>query len=116
MHGQEGSWRSVSAQYRKLIFSAGEQRENKAGFDPSLVRKVLDEGGELPLRELVRCHVRYFNDGVALGSRLFVEEVFEQNRALFGERRETGARKMKGGDWNGLFCLRNLSRALAVPG
>jgi len=116
MHGQESSWRSVSAQYRKLIFTAGEQRENKAGLNLAQVRKVLDAGGELPLHELIRCHIRYFNDGVALGSRLFVEEVFEQNRALFGDRRKTGARKMKGGDWEGLFCLRNLSQALAAPG
>jgi REP element-mobilizing transposase RayT len=116
MHGQEGSWRSVSAQYRKFLFAAGEQSDARKGFDPEKVRRVLEEGGELPLRELICCHVRYFNDGVALGSRLFVEEIFTQNRSLFGERRKTGAQKMKGGDWEGLFCLRNLSHALAAPG
>ena len=112
MHGQEGSWRSLAAPYRRLLFSAGEKR----GFDPEQVRKVLDGGGELALHELVRCHVRYFNDGVALGSRLFVDEVFAQNRPLFGEKRKDGARRMKGGDWDGLFCLRNLSVPLAAPG
>ena len=112
MHGQEGAWRQIAAQYRKLLFCAGEN----TGFDPAQVRKVLAENGELALHELVRCHVRYFNDGVALGSRLFVDEVFAHNRPLFGDRRKTGARKMKGGDWNGLFCLRNLSDALAAPG
>ncbi len=116
MHGQEDSWRKLAAQYRKLIFCAGEKTESKAGFDPAQVRKVLDEGGELPLHDLIRCHVRYFNDGVALGCRLFVDEVFAQNRSLFGERRKEGARKMRGGDWNGLFCLRNLSSALTAPG
>ncbi len=115
MHGQKGSWQSISMQYRKLLFISGEQGESKAGFDPNQVKKVLEEGGELPLHELIRCHVRYFNDGTALGSRLFVEEVFAQNRSLFGNRRKTGARKMKGGEWNGLFCLRNLSHALAAP-
>jgi len=115
MHGQKGSWRSVSAQYRKLLFCKGERTETRAGFDPAKVRRVLDEDGELSLHELLHCHVRYFNDGVALGSRLFVEEVFTQNRSLFGERRKEGARRMKGGDWEGLFCLRNLSAALAAP-
>ncbi len=116
MHGQEGSWRKAAAQYRKLLFCAGQKNEARGGFDPARVRQVLEEGGELPLHELIRCHVRYFNDGVALGSRLFVDEVFAQNRSLFGARRRDGARKMKGGDWNGLFCLRNLSAALAAPG
>jgi REP element-mobilizing transposase RayT len=116
MHGQEGSWKSISARYRKLLFAVGEQASTKAGFDSKKVRRVLEEGGELPLGELIRCHVRYFNDGVALGSQLFVEEVFRQNRTLFGERRQTGARRMKGGNWNGLFCLRNLSHALTAPG
>jgi len=116
MHGQEGSWRKAAAQYRKLLFCAGEKTGIRAGFDPAQVREVLEAGGELAVHELVRCHVRYFNDGVALGSRLFVDEVFVQNRSLFGQRRKDGARKMKGGDWNGLFCLRNLSDALAAPG
>jgi len=116
MHGQESSWRSVSAQYRKLLFCAGGRTDERAGFDPEQVHRVLDEGGELPLHELIRCHVRYFNDGVALGSRLFVEEVFAQNRSLFGKHRKDGARKMEGGDWDGLFCLRNLSAALSAPG
>ncbi len=116
MHGQDGSWREVSAQYRKLLFCAGEQTDARLGFTPEQVRKVLDEGGKLSRRELIRCHVRYFNDGVALGSRLFVEEVFMQNRSLFGKRRKDGARKMKGGDWDGLFCLRNLSAALIASG
>jgi hypothetical protein len=116
MHGQAGSWRSMAAKYRCLLFCAGRESDAKAGIDPLEVRKVLDAGGELKLNELIRCHVRYFNDGVALGSRLFVEEVFAHNRSLFGERRKSGARKMKGGDWNGLFCLRNLTGALAAPG
>ena len=110
------AWRSIAAQYREWLFCAGEKTEARAGFDPAQVRKVLEAGGELPLHQLIRCHVRYFNDGAALGSRLFVEEVFANNRPLFGERRKDGARKMKGGDWNGLFCLRNLSAALSAPG
>jgi len=115
-YGQASSWRSIAAQYREWLFCAGEKIDARAGFDPAEVRKVLEAGGELPLHQLIRCHVRYFNDGAALGSRLFVEEVFANNRPLFGERRKDGARKMKGGDWNGLFCLRNLSAALSAPG
>ena len=94
----------------------GKRTKPVAVSTPRGCAKFSKRGGELPLHELIRCHVRYFNDGVALGSRLFVDEVFAQNRSLFGARRRDGARKMKGGDWNGLFCLRNLSAALAAPG
>ena len=96
--------------------SAGERTETRAGFDPDHLRAVIAAGGELPTHVLIRCHVRYFNDGVAIGSRGFVEEVFTRNRAQFGARRRDGARRMRGGPWDDLFCLRNLTAALAAPG
>jgi putative transposase len=40
--------------------------------------------------------VRYFTDGAALGSRAFVDGLFEQCRERFGAKRRTGARKMRG--------------------
>ncbi len=45
-----------------------------------------------------------------LGSREFLEGVFERNRKLFGPRRKTGARKFRGPQWKGigLFSLRDL--------
>ena len=112
---QDASWRKVSAQYRMLLFCSGAETEERTGMELTEVEKTLAEGGELDQFDLLRCRVRYFSDGVALGSRLFVEDVFENNRQLFGERRKNGARKMNGGDWNGLFSLRNLSHAVAAP-
>jgi hypothetical protein len=115
--GQEGSWRSIVAKYRTYLFSTGKETDARKGFNPKQVQEVLNQEGELPLETLIRCHVRYFNDGVALGSRLFIEEVFENNRLLFGKHRKNGARKMRGGDWKGLYSLRNLSPgAVAAPG
>ena len=110
------SWRKISAQYRMHLFCAGEETEERKGIRPDEVKKVLDEGGELGRYDLMRCRVRYFSDGVAMGSKLFIEEVFENNRVLFSERRKTGARKMRGGDWTGLCSLRDLSGAVAAPG
>ena len=43
-----------------------------------------------------------------LGSRAFVNEVFESHRAWFGKKRKTGARKMRGIDAPGLFVARAL--------
>ena len=114
--GDDLSWRKISAQYRMRLFCAGEETEERKGIRQEEVKKVLDEGGELDRYDLMRCRVRYFSDGVALGSKLFIEEVFENNRELFSERRKTGARKMRGGDWTGLCSLRDLSGAVAAPG
>jgi hypothetical protein len=69
--------------------------------------KVLENGGKLSLSELLRCRVRYFSDGVAIGSRSIVEGVFAGIREHFGEKRKDGARKI-GETTAGLFSLRAL--------
>ena len=107
-------WKRFSRAYRKLLFAAGERREaaagetRRGGIVPGRVQEVLEGNGELTLGELVRCRVRYFTDGLALGSERFVEEVFESNREKFGAKRRNGARKLAGGDFQGLRIMRDL--------
>jgi putative transposase len=50
-------------------------------------------GGELTRIEELRCRVRYFTEGVVIGSKVFVERWFAENKAWFG-RRKTGARSI----------------------
>jgi len=57
--------------------------------------------------------VRYFTDGVVIGTRGFVEEVFAKHRNQFGHKRKTGARPMKYGEWEGLCTVRDL-RSMVV--
>jgi hypothetical protein len=45
---------------------------------------------------LLRYRVRYFTDGVVIGSRMFVNETFAASRERFGAKRKDGARKMRG--------------------
>jgi hypothetical protein len=42
----------------------------------------------------VRGRVRAFSESLVLGSRDFVEAVFEANRSCFGPQRKEGARRM----------------------
>jgi hypothetical protein len=65
-------------------------------------------GGRLPVAAALRCRVRYFTGGAVLGSREWVEEVFGQFRGRMGGHRRSGARTMKGSDWEGLAVLRDL--------
>mgnify|MGYP001616255102 CR=1 FL=1 len=69
--------------------------------------EVLKSGGDLPLDELLRCRVRYFTDGLILGSHAYLDEMFRRFRSRFGEQRQTGARPMRGG-FVGLFTARRL--------
>jgi len=45
---------------------------------------------------VLRLRVRYFTDGVVLGTRNYVNEVFVEYRDRFGPRRKSGARKLRG--------------------
>ena len=111
------NWREMARSYRKLLFSEGEQRKPepgkrvRRGIAPERVQQVLEGEGELTLGELVRCRVRYFSDGVALGGVRFVEQIFERNRGLFGAKRKDGARRIAGSELNGLRTLRDLRKS-----
>lgn len=52
--------------------------------------------GEIPFGRMLRCRVRYFTAGAVIGSRQFVNEVFENSRERFGPKRKDGARKLRG--------------------
>jgi REP element-mobilizing transposase RayT len=113
--GGESGWPRAGQAYRKWIFEQGEQKgldekgaAVRAGFTPEKVREVLEAGGALSRTELLHCRVRYFSDGVALGSRAYVEDLFRRHRGAFSARRNSGACKMAGGDWGDLCTLRRL--------
>ena len=79
----------------------------KKGFSKERVEAVLKSGGKLSRAELLRCQVRWFSDGVAIGSKGFVEGIFTRCREHFGAKRKDGARKLRE-DAGGLHALRQL--------
>ena len=99
--------------YRTWLFEEGrEQRDGdgnltRRGLDPKTIEQVKKEGGKLSRPQLLRCRVRYFSAGVAIGSKSFVEEVFKARRSHFGPKRKDGARPIKEAD-SGLCSLRDL--------
>jgi REP-associated tyrosine transposase len=52
------------------------------------------EKGKLSPEELVRLRVRYFTDGVVLGSKAFVEGIFAAQRERFSPKRKEGSRRI----------------------
>ncbi|HPB11908.1 MAG TPA: hypothetical protein PLT74_11650, partial [Kiritimatiellia bacterium] len=88
--------------------AAGGGQVIRPGFVAAEVTRVLEGGGKLTLPQALRCRVRYFTDGLALGGKAFVEGVFERNRRFFGPKRVTGARKMRFAEWGDLRTARAL--------
>jgi hypothetical protein len=70
-------------------------------------------GKDVALRKMLRWKIRYFTDSGVVGSRAFVESLFEQSRERFGPRRKSGARKMRG-QAAGVADLRWTERDLRV--
>lgn len=121
------TWASgAQDRYRVMLFADGEevfvdrpecgetQKMVRKGFKQEDVERVLENGGKLTFGESLRCRVRYYSDGMALGSRDFTEKIFNGSRELFGEKRKTGARPVREIGWGAkktrLYTMRQLRK------
>jgi hypothetical protein len=100
--------------YRCLLFANGVEIRDaqnrkvvRRGVTADEARQVLKEKGKLSTAEMVRLRVRYFSDGLVLGSKEFVENVFTENREKFGPKRKDGARRVSESE-SPLYALRRL--------
>jgi REP element-mobilizing transposase RayT len=104
------NWNKASAAYRLYLTERGHIRV--AGKSGSIDRRVrletLEREGRLPLSELLRLRIRYFSDGLVLGSELFVEEIFAKNRSRFAEKRKSGSRAIRQIQDRSLNVIRDL--------
>jgi len=109
-------WRRTHARYRLFLYSEGREiapnpetgQPGRKGFSPEKIEEVEQAEGAMPIAEVLRHKIRYFSDGVVLGSAEFVNRTFERERHRFGPKRKDGARKMRGADFGTLRVLRAL--------
>jgi hypothetical protein len=88
-------------------------QRGRRGFKEAEIEAVVERDGAMSLSEALRHRVRYFSDGAVLGTAEFVNAVFERERGQggrFGEKRTSGARRMRGADWGELRVLRDLRK------
>jgi putative transposase len=123
----------VSREYRMLLLEEGEEKtrdvvDEEGEITEEVVQKGipaekvaaelrrLGSGKDVALRQMLRWKVRYFTDGAAVGSRAFVDGLYEQCRERFGAKRKSGARKMRGraaaGAGDQLWSARDLRKGI----
>jgi len=106
------TWKKFQGAYRKFLFlEAGKPgHSGKMQLEREEIEKVLQAGGGLNIAQLLRLRVRYLTAGVILGSQEFVEATWKKHCREQSPKRRSGARKMKGGDWQGLRTMRDLQK------
>jgi len=92
-------WKEVGAEYRRRLFVRGgvSGSSGKAAMSREQIRRVLQKGGELSVGEVLRLRIRHMTDGVVLGSKGFVDQIWLAHRDRFGPKRRSGARPIRGG-------------------
>jgi putative transposase len=108
---QTTSSEQVAAEYRKHLFLRGAagSRNHPPAFDQAKAEAVVEqEKGELPLQERLRCKIRYFSDGVILGSKDFVQFHCQRLEQKIGYKRKSGPTALEFLGPATLWVFRNL--------
>ncbi|NBB79246.1 MAG: transposase, partial [Verrucomicrobia bacterium] len=106
--GGDHSAQSVLSAHRTLLFGQGANPwlMGSRAFDrETAVRVIEEEGGVLPASVALRCRVRYFTDGLVLGSAEFVRELTGEVQRVCRRKKPPGAKIMKGAEWGGLAVV-----------
>ena len=92
--GGAKAYRCILHDEGREVKDAQNEKVVRRGVTAETARAVLAERGKLSTAELVRLRVRYFSDGVVLGSKAFVEGIFEAQRERFSPKRKVGSRRI----------------------
>ena len=101
----------LAREYRKHLFLRGAvaSENHPPAFALARAQEVVEqENGELSLQERLRCRIRYFTDGVILGSRSFVESHRQRLKQKIGYKRKSGPTALKALGQATLWVFRNL--------
>jgi putative transposase len=99
--------------YRMILFGKGyatkQDGSNPRGtVSAERLEEIIRLDGKVPIQELLRVRVRYFADGLALGSKAFVEDIVRQNAGAFGAKRSRAGSALPRNAWGQLHVVRNL--------
>ncbi|WP_411847608.1 transposase [Roseibacillus persicicus] len=97
----------IGKEYRKLLLRASQEvvlnakvvkkgmSKEKAENEISALEQSTSKSDRV-ISKVIQHRIRYFSDGVVIGSKDFVDSFFNQTKHRFGSKRTTGARKPRG--------------------
>jgi len=99
------------AGYRQTLYGYGsENRPGKRSFSREEALEVLEtRKGKLSLPEILRCRIRYFSEGIVIGSPEFVQP-FTRPHAAEESGGPAEPHKMQGAEWKGLSVARGFRK------
>ncbi len=105
---EKNDWKKALEAYRELLFGKGAvaQKIGQRTVDDNVSKAVLDKQGKLSTPELLRCRVKYFTEGAIIGSKVFIQNCYEQNLEKSNSKRFFSPKEMHGGDWGILKVFR----------
>ena len=104
------------ASYRLILFGKGFGTKGALDKDHGRIsaerlEQIIQNKGKVPLEELLRVRVRYFGDGLAIGSKAFITQFLGEHRDVFGNKRsKAGTPLPTTGEAFILHSFRNLQR------
>lgn len=111
------NWEEQMAGYRLFLMGKAAVGPNseQAVLDPKKVLEAYRAGGKLSQGEMLLLKVRYFTEGIALGSGQFVEDIFQESWQRYCKVRQQSGWKMEGTDWGGLMSLKRIKKPIESP-
>lgn len=106
VHWKPGIWKAVHAEYRRLLYAAGEESPVRKGFAREEAMDVEAAEGHLAAGAALLHRIRHLSEGVILGSRSFIDGWLSRNEWRFGKRslRRGSSRRLP--DLSGMGLLR----------
>ena len=107
------SWKNLLPGYNLILYgkgyrSKGVEGKDQGRIDPEKLRRIIENGGKLPLCDVLRLRVRYFSAGTAIGSASFLNRMGAHLKGRHGLERKRDAYPMRAGEWGELRSFRNL--------
>jgi REP element-mobilizing transposase RayT len=89
------SWKEKIASYRKYLYGTAEKpsRANQQTMSIEEVEQVLAQDGHVPPFELLKFKIKYFTQGIALGTEGFLRKL--RKELAGGQKKEAGKKKGK---------------------
>lgn len=106
---KNASWDEVAKEYRKnFIYIGVVQNEDRKGFSEEKLEDVMKHGGDLAFSEKIKTRLRYLTDGVAIGSKEFIEDFIDKHARLLAQGRKSKGVVMDKSKEGNIYSFRNV--------